>query len=486
LADVRTRLGLTGEAGRQVRLFEPRRNDDPAELTRDFGAQSTLVAFLGGGGREVKAPELNPLTKYCRSVLADFNGNGVADLSEHERGFSGSFPQGWSESARNSLRVFQRFSHFAELHDTWYEPGPDVHGTLVIAEISRCGGEFPLRVLANAEQDARSYWRGCSRSRDVRYTTVGGNTIGLDLASWSCDSTPAGRCPVLPPPVQDLDGNGLSDDVDDDGIAEHGLCDLEVPVPGEPWRGMNHHSQFKCIETVGVPPANPEETPQRILASALLTTSNPFGRLVLNECNASSGPSRMMGPQNTLASTSPVFECQPINTGVVPSGRVGFAAVTFHREFPPTPPFTEATYDRGCVDEATEFPMLCPGYGASPERVRAGRVRANFGKLVCGCGFNNGGVDCEVGCPNGEVHFGGDYEGERVADFDCDNGYCLLYAEDGQVEPGGRRGYWLCGGLKATEQSETSGGQFRVRGAIPAAPTDGTPLGNEQFSVRPR
>ena len=50
------------------------------------------------------------------------------------------------------------------------------------------------------------------------------------------------------------------------------------------------------------------------------------------------------------------------------------------------------------VEEALPWKSLCPGYASNPAGVSAQANPGDFGKLVCGCGFNYGGANCDEGC----------------------------------------------------------------------------------------
>ncbi|MEL6178460.1 MAG: hypothetical protein AAFS10_05880, partial [Myxococcota bacterium] len=148
-------------------------------------------------------------------------------------------------------------------------------------------------------------------------------------------------------------------------------------------------------------------------------------------------------------------------------------------------------YAGGCLSEATEWTNeLCPG--SDPRAIISDSNQNNFGKILCGCGFNYGGPECDTGCPTEQLHFGGD--NPDTAGF-CEDGYCASVADESGLD-GGRSGFWMCGDFAATSYAEQlpevggafqgSGalqvggssldGSFTVRGSVPVFGTDRTPM----------
>ncbi|MEO1271899.1 MAG: hypothetical protein AAFX99_27710 [Myxococcota bacterium] len=381
--------------------------------------------------------------------------------------------QGLSIAGADALtQSMTQFAFFVELHDGFYE---DIIGSdfdrYVIREKSRCDADFPIQY--NPTADEGDYWRSCTRNRDVDYNaTLDNALINYDFAAWTCDQS-AESCPLVPPPT----------DITPDGeVPPHGLCDAEVtlpPVDGV-WRGMNHHSQFKCIELVTTLPAERDaEAPHQRLASDLTTSNGAEGTYQLNRCSVAcpegdadcttdcqDGLCATTSEVAEDGSTRPIISCTPIGRSDVQDGEVGFAAMRF---------VPESNYERGCIDEwsptqvveeALPWKSLCPGYATNPSGIRAQANPGDFGKLVCGCGFNYGGPNCDQGCITSNLHYGG---GNGEVQGDCSNGYCAVTAEG----DGGRLGFWLCGESASTSYSGTE------EGLEPKLRADGWVLGGD-------
>ena len=138
----------------------------------------------------------------------------------------------------------------------------------------------------------------------------------------------------------------------------------------------------------------------------------------------------------------PVVTCEPVPREELQVGEVGFAAVRF--EAP-----EGAIYVRGCIDEYQPSPSnevsrpwrsLCPGFIDNPAAVSGQGNPSNFGKLICGCNVNYGGVNCDIACPTGQPYIGGTCDADT-----SNNGYCPV---DPELE--GRNGFWMCGSWAST------------------------------------
>ena len=119
-----------------------------------------------------------------------------------------------------------------------------------------------------AEPNASDYWKDCSRNRSGAYDR---NDIqpGFDFARWMCSAS-KGACPMPDAPIDDY--------------TSHGLCEMNLPPADTTWRGMTHHSQFRCVEAVA--PNAVEEAYQVPLASFYDKTLAPTGTLQMNDCAA--------------------------------------------------------------------------------------------------------------------------------------------------------------------------------------------------------
>ncbi len=387
-------------------LLETQRNDVPglaigATFAPLYGTNGGADGGLGGTGRYLEARELNGLTKACVSpTAADYNNNGVDDMGE----VAPAAPVDLPAAARLAA-----FSYFLELHESYFEApvdGGSPYGTLVIRERSRCGLDFPLHYDPAVDPAASSpadryvadagatYWRNCDRRRDPAFD------VGLpnfDFAQWSCPGS-SGSCLYVGPahatkvapvnPATDL-------------MRGFGACELGGGAPADGlWRGMGHHSQFKCVSVVaGSPSANGYDV--------ALSEVAPSGRLTLSSCAArpcasasDPGCSQAQGPGGAQT-RRPVVDCRAQGAGV--AGAVGFAAVKYQPYGPAAagyPPLS--AYAGGCVNEDVEnqpqppvapayLTLLCPypeyNNVYSPVGVTAAAQRAKssaaFGRYSC-------------------------------------------------------------------------------------------------------
>ncbi|MEO1269823.1 MAG: hypothetical protein AAFX99_17180 [Myxococcota bacterium] len=382
------------------------------------------------------------------------------------------------------LALFTRLSYFVELHRAFYASpdAPGAPGAYVIQERSRCEPGFPV-VYDGLEGD---YWRECTRNRDAAYHFDPNerDPVGFDFARWGCDAT-TGTCPTPPPPVEAISS-------EDDTVPEHGLCSVPLPE-GSPWRGMNHHSQFKCIL---VDPSQQLDAPERRLKQRFIHPDELFdgqeGRYQFNTCRVdcpegdpecaadceggtcatSSSPT-----QGPLANPyTPTISCHPtLQDGSIMGDEVALAAVRYDD--------SPSSFIRGCIDEWSPAPdpnalaawrELCPGYLESPQSAVGQGNPGNFGKLICGCGEHYGGVGCRTGCPN--PLRGGPPENDFS---NCFDGYCPVLPES---EGGGRRGVWMCGDFSVTGPAPmaspdlTAPGGLRLRGGISLDPVGAGPM----------
>jgi hypothetical protein len=478
----------TGE--RRITLAESSDLDDPDSLGRPAIAS-------GGQGRTLQSRELNPLTKVC-AAGADANLDRLDDVGEHQASAPG-------PDLQPELRDFIGFAYFLELHDGFYEPPPFTQrqcagpmdcasnehcagnglcqrnlGAYVIREKSRCDADFPFR-YAQGEGD---YWRNCTRNRDASWDAIGlarnqWAPIGDDFAQWQCDAQ-QGTCPVPPPPTLD---------VAIDEVPLHGLCDQadQPPTlpPGAPWRGMTHHSQFKCVQVAAANQAlDPARQPQLVHADAFSTGNGEA--LQIEQCHVAcpdadptcaadcahgncATSAHPTDPDAAVTPASPVVACDPVSYTPqgAPVGAVTWVAVRYVG--------SANGYQRGCIDEwepggpagdaITAWKGLCPGYLDNPHGAAGDALRTDFGRLVCGCNVAYGGPACDLGCP--ESMIGGEGMGP-----DCEDGYCPRGTED---HPG-RLGYWMCAGVSRTSLepdpddgyvlSDGEPGGFRLTGDV--------------------
>ncbi len=458
-----------------ILLLEPATDDDQEALDQE---RPLAPSYADAGlGRRLRAAEINPLTRVCVAG-ADLDRNDVDDVNEHHRSPSG---------AAQELRVFTKFAYFVELNDGWFDPprfdGPpcaedldcesrrcgdggrcrERFGRYVIRERSRTSPEFPLRYAAGEGE----WWRHCTRNRDAAWDASPNaepplSPVGFDFAEWSCDVA-RGTCPTPPPPPAGVE-------VDDDEVVPHGLNAEGVPVPpaDDLWRGMSHHSQFKCVRVRNdQEQLDPRRAPQVIDPTTLFDGTN--GALQWNFCRVACTPgdpqcardcggglceaSSIAAPGDVANPRFPRITCEPGGVGERPAPRAGAAGWVAVRHLDPGAIGHElGSYERGCIDEwapgatpaeVEAWRTLCPGYVENPRAVIGRGNPADFGRLVCGCTEHFGGSSCEVPCA--EPAYGGPVE--RAG---CPNGYCLTGAET----PSGRSGFWACGGVTRVAPAE--------------------------------
>lgn len=453
-------------------LYETVRNDDQAEL----GLDPLLPSYAAGGnGRKPRAAELNGLTRLC-TAGGDANQNGVSDLSE----WHGMPPGGMTADQA----ILSRFGFYLELDRGWYEAGAgQPYGRYVIAERSRCDlAGFPLRY---ADTDG-SYWRQCTRSRDTAYDATDGPVtpdFGMEFAQWSCPAA-FGGCNIPPPPTAAIPDGAQA--------PARGLCEVDLPPPaneceeedpfpclhGQMWRGMSHHSQFRCVAlNAQSSVAEPRVAPLDVYGGQYrwnrCHVACPEGDpTCAADCAAGLCATSSTRPAVGFANPAdPRLVCETVDTPA--AGEVGWVLASFAGG----PPYT-----RGCIDEWTpdtihgnlngsDDPVvsawrdLCPGWVRQPDSATGEGDADDFGRLQCGCGDHYGGSTCEVGCPTNGLHVDPSYDAVQ------------------------RQGYWMCawprvagfeanlpGAGPALAGTDADGGSWVMRGNVPLTPTDGQPL----------
>lgn len=350
-----------------LRLFETRRNDVPGAAAL-LGEAPPYTA----GGRRLRAAELSSLTKACVNTLGDYDDDGVEDVGQRQP--TPADTSSLSESAR-----LRSFAHFVELYTTRYEPpvGLAPHGTLVIAERSRCDASFPLGYGADTAYDPAdpsTYWRSCERRRDPDFNADGAQP-GHDFGRWGCSSR-SGSCPAAPMPAHA--SVSTLPDPSTSLLRGHGLCELGGALPADgTWRGMNHHSQFQCVRVVT--DGTESAAYDRGASDFGATGSLVFNDCQVSDCAGAPGCTDSIAPVGVGAS-SPIIECA--RTGGVTPGRVGWAALTYQPYGHVTTggvPIGDTTYNGGCINEDAEYAVLCPapefGYCASAPSGAFGRYR---------------------------------------------------------------------------------------------------------------
>ncbi len=452
----------------RLTLYESDKLDDDDSITLDD------TNFPLYGSRKLAANEVNALTKACVSANADFNLNGVEDLRE-EHAIERNRINGLTFTDDESF-MFHSMAFFTELHQGHYVPPANaaLAGEYVIAERSRCADEFPVQYSATG-----SYWKNCERSR--RGDWDGSNTSfnGFDFAKWGCSQKFDGTCDLATPA-------GTGQDLDGDRVEDHGLCDQTAALPNEPWRGMNHHSQFQCAI---MKDSNVSENYELLRSTSLFEDGNVnSGFYEFNECTANDCTAGMMGCEETtsqgvLQPRTTQLTCLTRALPDVMGGQVGWVAVRYTPEGS-TPSFTRP-YLRGCVDESygtnaiDHYSTLCPGYNENPDAVLTAGNPGDSGKLICACNRFYAGERCEFSCAeqtgspgSSFLHVGGGrgmtslYDiltPQQRADFGCGNdGYCSLVPKEAAEIirpgfPGGRYGFWVCGDTGLTRTLDING-----------------------------
>ncbi|MCC6620919.1 MAG: hypothetical protein IT385_06675 [Deltaproteobacteria bacterium] len=487
VSDLGLTVGVETDGANQfIELFEPDALDDDTVLTsahtstgftaghtmlRAYGELKNGTLLVGGqiesmtrpARRRFVASELNPMTKFCHEELDDYNWNNIADAVE------------WHASPVSPtlawMTPFVKMSYFGELHRGLFVPAGGnatypaacqavrwngtafvttscvgaSYGAYVIREKDRSlGAAAPVAlelseavneplsedasygVPAEADYTDASYWRECRRNRAASYdstlppdttTTVRPGHRNFDFARFNCPDAAKGSCFVSDPFMQAQDMS-----VAFDGRKPVGPRVVELP-DRTIFAGMNHHSQFRCMQPRTTVTAE-HDASRQILVSDL----DPDDYHLL-ECGLSSSASDRDAPPDGSAVNprDPAIDCR-VDASPTPGDANGD---TTHYKWVVTrfQPYTRSSvdgslsYTRGCIDESVEWPFLCEGFDLNPfiNRASPSSDEDNFGHIECGC-TGSGGRNCEVGC--GTTPF------EQI---------------DPPYSPVSRQGYWMCG-----------------------------------------
>ena len=442
-----------------MRLIETDRNDVPR------GVNEPDSPVYGTTGRQFKPSELTWLTKACTDK-GDYNGDFQTDINETQ---VGNLPKGtnipeWTPDQK----ALHQFSYFVELYVASFEAQPPTSllGKLLIREKSRCDVAFPLHYEAvnlttaptatnypyaealtppdnpywykgNATPEvpppyggkdvyAKDYWRNCQRNRDPAFSQVA--QPGFDFARFAC-SLAGGTCPVLPPAHPQVNADQTAGfNAEAKLLRGHGLCNLgsgKVPKDNL-WRGLMHHSQFKCVRVVGGPVNDASfEFKQVAFASVELAAplEDKVPKWVFNQCTTlACDPAK--APCQTpsggaLSMLHPVIQCNAVADTQVNPG-VGWAARTFspYGQASDSPDgqasvgstsYTWGSYQGGCMDENLSWTysetlggkpitqsILCP-YPSYDSSVFGTQVLAQEKKVVVSFG--------RYGCWNDLLNF---------------------------------------------------------------------------------
>lgn len=482
--------------------FDTLARDEPNRLPRfQVGAGNGLR------GRALRTEELNPLTKACVGPNGDFNLNGYPDRSE----FHG---QATANGLAEPLRPFPSLAFFMELHRSWFEPSDDAQGCepgqrcgrYVIAERSRRelneDGElsFPLGYgSAEGMGEGRSeYWRDCTRSRDSAFTSdpQAEEPMGSDFGRWTCAGA-SGTCATPPAPPL------LVGPVE--AVPLHGLGDFDALDPALPWRGMTHASQFKCVlvdNTINLNDPGRRQAQHRLHRNELFDGASNAPWVAQRcapacpdndptcagdcpgidcdqatedcSCRASDEePSQGPNPH------APRLRCEPVDTqGEWSDVQENVVVLAAARYLHGDGRDIDQDYVRGCINEwrprpdaqaITPWRSLCPGYVERPGAINGLANPADFGKLLCGCSVNHGGITCEDGCS--QPLYGGNADDLLCQAF---YGYCPVLPRD----EGGRSGAWICGSVGTTYSPNPvlQGGGLKLQGEVTHEPLRRTPM----------
>lgn len=391
-------------------LLESARNDGQG----GSGGEPGRVRF---GEYDLAAAAVNSMTKACATLLTDFNDNRLSDVEEH---VGSTIPSGWPRAAV-VLPLHQgrylRYSYFLELHTSELRVRPDGQRELWIVERPRSATHEAGHVPVRQRPDADPYWASCRRHDDADY-----GDAPLSRAGGEFTHLPA---------------------------------------------RMHHHSQFKCVQVTSreATRANPERLMLPVAAGecdAPLCRRTVDGsarlepvRWVLNQCTAMGG-------------ASPAFGCSVVET---PVEGVFWASVDYENA---TGSASSYEYTRGCINECAELgEAACdgapPGLPAdSPQFDCQYRVGDAFGKAICGCTNNFGGVDaagnptCDIGCPQEHLFT------DRV------------YGTGGRAT-----GTWVCAHPTTSAASLSSAdGRYRLVGEVPMSTGGGEVLSGGGYTLR--
>lgn len=350
-----TAFSLVNEAGQAkdfplsvpLPLYESDRNDDD-QILQSVMRQRGIPQY--GPDRDISAAELNRLTKLCFSPKADYNDNGVADTEEYA-------DHPLAPAFRPDQAPFNQYSYFAELNYGYFQPAAAgaLTGKYVIAEKTRLDDPAiaaPDKEPVGYEPTDGAYWRSCEVRRDSAWNTQN-PPIGMDFAK--------------------------SDDPSDVS-----------------WRGMNHHSQFKCVEI--------ENQPDPTIPSQLTAAQAGAQALRLNACVASGAATA--NPGNPSKTTD---RCTLVSATSAQPGDVFWAAEPYidYDRYGMYPSVPDGSYVRGCINECSEYaPDRCSTWGQNPSDPSAGvdcsYDPANFGKFSA--------------CTGHETCDGYDNDGDGVVD----------------------------------------------------------------------
>lgn len=412
-----------------LELFETTRND----------GTSGIIGSIGTGALDPR--HVNSLTKACVSASGDYNDNLVEDVDENHRSVAAIT----DTSLRPLYTAYAGFGYFLETHegrfatmnvdDPMTPTDESLVGFEVIAERPRIAGAIAARTLPIAWNPPNpNYWQVCRRDTDRLYTS---GDITSAVESWT---------------------GGDFAEYPNDGL-----------VGG--WRGMDHHSEFKCVTVLSqaeYASTTAQNRPQAVYWDGATSTMHrvsseaAVGDVALtwhaSTCSfdGTSDYDIATGAVGTMpfAERSPVLTCGAADLSNLSSHPAVWAIVGYD----PRPGLLEL-YDHGCINECkVDTVTHCPGYTTE---FAAGftcdlNSTLNFGQIRCGCDDNYaGGADCDVACA-GDALFTPNLDG---------------------IDPESRAGTWICGDFAVSSpQIDVGGTALRFRGEMSRTMVDGTTL----------
>lgn len=449
-------------------LFEDRydpNNVVPTLRLKSYGGFDDAPPEVGDGGvvddvlNQLRAAQVNPLTKACNHDNDDLNLDSVPDVSQtHD------LPPDVLSNLLDNAPVFYRMSYFLELHRSFWRDRTaecaaqspietPCHGAYVIKEKARALGPahpdgLELRYEDRSENGLTAdYWTKCARGRDATYM-VGFEAHNVDFAAWheGCLGQ-SGRCEVQ----TDVDGDGEGDTIPHvpyDGRAVRPAAAVSSrPVDNNAagtalWPGMNHHSQFKCVSGKSALPA--DERGREAPAD-----------YDLNLCRVVAGTDPVAAGALVPNPSDPVLECE------VTPGAPRVADDSFNRwAAVVSSPDTTLAYEAGCITEGAEWGHLCLLDGGA-----VNNHPAMWGALFCECGPTHSGASCEIGCP------------AQQALSDSFGGGSAVIIADGELFFSRK---WMCAApYVAHEESVGTGSDdtpYRLLTDLPAAASPSSPM----------
>ena len=270
----------TIDLDQSVPLYESVRNDDDQLLQAMWTRGAGLPSYPSG---RLEAASINRFTKACHATKVDYNDNGIEDYKEWKG-------DPLSPALLREQKVFNDFSYFMELHTGWFEFNNGV-GTYIIQERRRAEDPNSFSYVDLKPNDSgHEYWRECSTLPD-RGWSEDSLSISLDLAGYETEGSDSSTA----------------------------------------FRGMNHHSLFKCLLVTN--------TPQAIIPTELGVDDIDTVFSGLTQCTPRySERTRPINPKETKFDCSPVQTSQAIDK--VMWGLSKYESYSFPED-----------YTRGCINE---------------------------------------------------------------------------------------------------------------------------------------